>query len=296
MTIATRQRGPRLLTTLPHQHFASVLAIAPFTVKGFFFGVLVAGFISHQATATDDAAQSTTLSQTNHEDAFFAATVPPQFVVAHHPGRADFKLEKASQEAKYVADWVVDSGDNRSMPFVIIDKTDAKVFIFNADGRLRGAARALLGMAHGDDTVPGIGDRAMSKIRPEERTTPAGRFVAALGRNLRGEDILWVDYDASIAMHRVVTTNPKERRLQRLATATAFDKRISYGCINVPAKFYDKVVHPAFTGTNGVVYVLPEIKPVSEVFLSYDVDEQARTISASQPAINRAKPIPQRFP
>ncbi len=39
-----------------------------------------------------------------------------------------------------MADWVVDSGDNRGMPFAIVDKTDAKVFVFDADGRLRGAA------------------------------------------------------------------------------------------------------------------------------------------------------------
>ncbi|MFZ3252957.1 MAG: hypothetical protein WA133_01580, partial [Syntrophales bacterium] len=63
-------------------------------------------------------------------------------VVAHRPKRANFERERASHEARRVADWVVDSGDNRSMPFVIVDKTDAKVFVFHADGRLRGAAPA----------------------------------------------------------------------------------------------------------------------------------------------------------
>jgi hypothetical protein len=122
-------------------------------------------------------------------------------------------------------------------------------------------------LAGGDDSVPGIGDRKISHIRTEERTTPAGRFVAALDRNLRGEEILWVDYDAAISMHRVHTNKPKERRLQRLATPTPLDNRISYGCINVPAKFYDNVVRPAFNGTNGIVYVLPETRLAREVFL-----------------------------
>ena len=104
---------------------------------------------------------------------------------------------------------------------------------------------------------------------PEERTTPAGRFVASLGYNVHGKDVLWVDYATAVSLHRVITTNPKERRLQRLASPTPLDHRISYGCINVPAKFYDNVVSPAFTGTYGIVYVLPETRSNSETFASY---------------------------
>ena len=203
--------------------------------------------------------------------------------MGHRPKRANFELERASHEARQIADWVVDSGDNRNMPFAIVDKTDAKVFVFNADGRLRGAAPALLGLARGDDAVPGIGNRALSSIRPDERTTPAGRFVAALDRNLRGKEILWVDYDGAVSMHPVITTKPAERRAQRLASPTALDNRISYGCINVPATFFDKVVRPAFTGTDGIVYVLPETRPAREVFASYDVEEHARAQIVSQP-------------
>jgi hypothetical protein len=113
----------------------------------------------------------------------------------------------------------------------------------------------------------------MSNIRPEERTTPAGRFLASLGRNMSGAQILWVDYNSAISMHRVITTKPKERRLQRLATPTPLDNRISYGCINVPVKFFDKIVRPSFTGTNGIVYVLPETRSARELFGSYDVEE-----------------------
>ena len=203
-------------------------------------------------------------------------------MAAPRPKRADFERERASHEARDVADWVVDSGDNRSMPFAVVDKANAKVFVFDAHGRLRGAAAALLGLARGDDAVPGIGDREMSSIRPEERTTPAGRFVAALGRNWTGKEILWVDYDDAISMHPVITTKPEERRAQRLASATPLDNRISYGCINVPAKFFENVVRPAFSGTDGIVYVLPETRTARAVFGSYDVGEHARLHTASQ--------------
>jgi hypothetical protein len=205
-----------------------------------------------------------------------AASADDAALAAHRPKRASFELERASRDARHVADWVVDSGDNRGMPFAIVDKTGAKVFVFHADGRIRGAAPALLGLALGDETVPGIGQRDLAGIRPEERTTPAGRFVAALGRNLKGKEILWVDYDTGVSMHAVVTTKPQERRTQRLATATPLDNRISYGCINVPAQFFDKVVRPAFSGVTGIVYVLPESRPVREVFASYDVGEHAQ--------------------
>lgn len=187
--------------------------------------------------------------------------------------RADFEQESVSSEARHVADWVVNSSDNRRLPFVIVDKVEARIFIFDEGGRLRGAAPALIGLARGDTAVPGIGGRKISSILPEERTTPAGRFVASLGHNLRGDEIVWVDYDTGISLHRLITTKPRERRLQRLATPTALDNRISYGCINVSAKFFDQVVRPAFSGSNGIVYVLPETKSAREVFGSYDVEQ-----------------------
>ena len=191
-----------------------------------------------------------------------------------NPKRANFKQEFASQESIYLADWVVDSGDNQKMPFLILDKKQAKVFVFDASGLLRGAAPALLGLALGDDSIPGVGKMALSSIKPNDRTTPAGRFVASLGRDNHNKEILWVDYDAGIALHRVVTTLPKERRLQRLESNDPLEHRISYGCINVPIKFYENIVSPAFTGTNGIVYVLPDKRLVQEVFGSYDVENR----------------------
>jgi hypothetical protein len=198
-----------------------------------------------------------------------------------HSKHADYASENPSKEVRHIADWALDSGDTRGMPFAIVDKKAAKAYVFKPDGHLRGAAPVLLGSAKGDDSVPGIGDRELSDMPPEVRTTPAGRFVASLGRNASGKDILWVDYDSAISMHRVINTNPKERRPYRLATPTPLDNRISFGCINVPIKFFDDVVQPAFEGTNGIVYILPEVHPIQRVFAkAYDVDELARTKTA----------------
>lgn len=286
MTTNRKRIGPRLLAAFRHKRSGSVRSIAAAITKIIILGLLAAGISSHQALAANDAAQlsNPNRSLSAHQGAGAPSAIVTHPVAAHRPKRANFERERASREAQDVADWVVDSGDNHSIPFVIVDKTDAKVFVFDSNGRLSGAAPALLGLARGDDAVPGIGDRELSSIRPDERGTPAGRFTAALGCNSRGEEVLWVDYDAAISMHRVITTKPKERRLQRLATSTPLDNRISYGCINVPAKFYENVVRPAFTGTNGIVYVLPETRSAREVFGSYDVEEHARLLTASQPA------------
>lgn len=203
---------------------------------------------------------------------------------------ANFGQEASSPESRKLADWVMDSADNGKLPFIIIDKVHARVFVFDAQGQLRGASTALLGLAVGDDSVPGIGQRKLSSIRPAERTTPAGRFIASLDRDIHGQEVLWVDYETAVSLHPVVTGQPKERRAERLASPSALDKRISYGCINVPVRFYEKVVSPTFTGTNGIVYVLPETRSAREVFGSYDVQDLSRT-QASTGSAQASSPV-----
>jgi hypothetical protein len=190
---------------------------------------------------------------------------PPAPVAPARADSANFLLAAPSAAARRVADWVVTSGDNAALPFVIVDKIGAKVYVFDKNGRLRGATFALLGAARGDGSAAGIGSQKLSAILPSERTTPAGRFVAKLGRDFT-HDVLWIDYANALSLHRVVHGNPGDHRLQRLATTSTLDKRISYGCINVPVKFYDDVVVPSFTGTTGIVYILPEIETLQQAF------------------------------
>ena len=178
----------------------------------------------------------------------------------------DFAGETPTPDVRRVATWVVASADNGRLPFALLDKNDARVYVFEPGGKLAGATPVLLGYAPGDDTVPGIGQRPIAEVRPEERTTPAGRFVAEPGRNTLPEDVVWVDYDAAVSMHRVRVTDPRERRLERLASPTPADNRISYGCINMPPPFFEQVLWPAFKQRGGIVYVLPEHKPLDEVF------------------------------
>ncbi|MDP3856359.1 MAG: hypothetical protein Q8Q73_01210 [Stagnimonas sp.] len=180
--------------------------------------------------------------------------------------RVDFGAVAPTDDVRQLATWAVAAGDHKNKSFVILDKKDARVYIFDATGRLKAEAPVLLGYAIGDDNAPGIGTKPLSQIKPEERTTPAGRFVAEMGMNARGEDVVWVDYDAAVSMHRVLTTNPAERRLERLATPTHEDNRVSYGCINLPKAFYEDVLAPTVKSGGAIIYVLPETRPMHQVF------------------------------
>ena len=194
-----------------------------------------------------------------------AAQSAPTATPAPASTPARFGTQTVSDDARATADWVATSHDNQSLPFLIIDKVNAVVFAFDGSGGLRGTAPALIGMAHGDSSVPGIGQRKLATILPAERTTPAGRFKASLGHDFE-QDILWIDYDAALSMPRVIVGRRVDNRAGRLASPTPSDNRISYGCVNVPPGFYDGVVKPLFTGTVGIVYILPETKPLRSVF------------------------------
>ena len=169
-------------------------------------------------------------------------------------------------DARELLEWVARTHDNAGMNYVVVDKRLATVSVLDGRGKLLGTSPVLLGAAVGDDSAPGIGTRPIAQVLPHERTTPAGRFLAEPGHNAQGEDIVWVDYDTAVSFHRVRVANPSDRRLQRLATPTANDNRISYGCINVPVNFYNNVLRPAMTESGAVVYVLPETRSWQQVF------------------------------
>lgn len=194
-----------------------------------------------------------------------AAVCLPAPVAALTAFEPDFAGVPTSAEVHQLARWALVSGDAAGRHLVLVDKRRAQAYVLDPQGRLLGATPVLLGLARGDDTVPGIGERPLSQVRPQERTTPAGRFLAEPGRNMEGEDVVWVDYDAAVSMHRVRARVKSERRLQRLASPTSADNRISYGCINLPPAFYEQVLLPAVRAS-AVVYVLPEVRPLADVF------------------------------
>jgi hypothetical protein len=184
---------------------------------------------------------------------------------------ASFGDFQPTDAVRQVANWTVYSGDHQQMAIVIVDKKDARVWVFDPQGKVISSTPALLGQAIGDDSVPGIGDKPLSQVKPEEKTTPAGRFIAEPGNNLSGEDVVWVSYDLAVSMHRVRPLVKAEHRLERLASPLPQDHRISFGCINLPPKFYEGVLSPVVQKYGAVVYVLPETRSAAQQFGAYDV-------------------------
>jgi hypothetical protein len=186
-----------------------------------------------------------------------------------------------------LARWVTASRDNGKRPFIVVDKVAAEVLVFDAHGLLMGMTPALVGIAHGDGATPGVGDKELSEIGPAEKTTPAGRYLARIGPAKGIQKVLWVDFSTSVALHPIITTNPKEQRLARLRSATRNDNRITFGCINVSPVFFDKLVLPSFSKAGGMVYILPEQKFLIEVFPSFHIflPPSIRAASTNPPAM-----------
>jgi hypothetical protein len=166
---------------------------------------------------------------------------------------------RPTADTRDMAQWVMRTHDAGGRPFVVVDKKSAQLFLFRADGRLQASTPVLLGAARGDDSAPDVGEHAQSGTLPfEERTTPAGRFLTHPGRNIEGEPIVWIDYEAALAIHRLRPGRAHNIRAARLEKSEPSERRVSLGCIVVPVKFYLDVIEPVLGRHSGVVYVLPE--------------------------------------
>ena len=202
---------------------------------------------------------------------------------------AEFGKVEAPGDVVHVANWVSYTRNNKKKAFVLIDKKQARMYVFDPRGKLKSDTPVLLGKAVGDDAVPGIGSKPMSKMKEEEKTTPAGRFMALPGRNTSGEDIIWIDYNNAISMHRLRKVSAEQKRAERMDTPDIGDNRISYGCVNVPHKFYNSVLKPTVVKQGAFVYVLPETRSPQQQFGSFDVTKGKGEQLAQAPAAKTGK-------
>jgi hypothetical protein len=197
-----------------------------------------------------------------------AGGIAPAMAAAGSAGGDSFSgTRDFTDEAREFVGWVERVADNAGLPFAVVDKKAARIHVFDRQGRLAGSSPALLGQAIGDESAPEVGEHAQTGSVPfEERTTPAGRFVSKPGLNSNGEPVVWVDYEAAFAIHRLRPGPSRLPREVRLASLAAADHRVSYGCVVVPEAFYKGVVQRVLGHGSAVVYVLPEKRAVQEIF------------------------------
>ena len=183
-----------------------------------------------------------------------------------HARNAFFGFENKSDEVLLVADWVVRSQDNHRLPFVVVDKKQFKLFVFDPDGRVLAVTSVLLGLAIGDITPPGIGNLKLSEIQPKDRITAAGRFLLRHGFDLEGGKVLWVDFESGLAIHSIPAGNNEALRIKRIQSSNPKEHRGTLGCVNVTREFYRHILSPLFDNGNGYVYILPETMPIATFF------------------------------
>lgn len=191
----------------------------------------------------------------------------PAAAAAASPTNAPLPVLQPSPDALRVADWIATARDNHALPYAVIDKRDASLILFDAKGKMLAQVPVLLGIAPGDDASPGVGSKKLGEIGPAEKTTPAGRFLAKFGYAFGRQRVLWVDYTNSVAIHPIPGDAARaEKRRARMLSPEPNDNRITFGCINVPTAFYASDLRPLFQKKGGYVYVLPDTKPIEEVF------------------------------
>jgi hypothetical protein len=196
-----------------------------------------------------------------------AGAHPPDSAKPHAVRHRAEPVIVPSEAVTRVAAWVVASNDNHSLPWAVVDKANAALFLFDAKGKPLAAVPVLIGIAVGDEASPGVGSKRLADLGPAEKTTPAGRFLAKFGIPVAGQRVLWVDYATSVALHPIPKdASPKEQRRKRMLSPTSQDNRITFGCINVPKAFYTSLLSPLFRKKGGYVYVLPDTEPLEEVF------------------------------
>jgi hypothetical protein len=165
----------------------------------------------------------------------------------------------ASEAIAATAREVLARADHRGLPFAIVDKRAARIAVYGSGGALVGISAALLGQDRGDHSAPGVGQRAQTgRLRPGDRTTAAGRYLSQPGRNRAGELVVWLDFDAALAIHRLRQEPSGPDRARRLAAGRAEDLRVSSGCVVVPAAFFEAVVQPLLGRGPAVTYILAE--------------------------------------
>ncbi|RQH06618.1 LPD38 domain-containing protein [Paraburkholderia dinghuensis] len=145
-----------------------------------------------------------------------------------------------------VSQWVQRSGDNNGGGYVIADKGRGELYVMSPRGEVQETIPALFGAKAGDEAVPG--------------ETPAGAFrldwSKAPDTKAYGDSIQSFSSTdrGTFAIHRVLTGRP-ENREARLASGNAAQRRITNGCINIPADTYNRLFDRRFSGK---LYVVPE--------------------------------------
>jgi hypothetical protein len=146
--------------------------------------------------------------------------------------------------------------------YIVIDKPSAEMYVFNSSNELITSMPVLLGKDKGEE--PNRAD-ASSPIA-SHATTPAGKFqLGKIGITDVNKDdstlyqgrIISLLGSDNLALH-MTYPGEYEKRTKALNTPTLEDKRMSWGCINISPKNFDKYIKPYFNKGNQNLFITPD--------------------------------------
>ncbi|NVN99285.1 MAG: PLxRFG domain-containing protein [Geobacteraceae bacterium] len=179
---------------------------------------------------------------------------------------------KMSDAAVQVYEAVAPAAMKTGKGFMIADKPNGMLHVFNADGTVRVQSAALFGKDKGDTLS------SKASLEGGAKITPAGTFHlrAVEDHEYTGGKILHLVETtqktargtANIAVHSVWLGDQSEHRSDRLKSDTAADNKISFGCINTTEDAFVNNVIPEIDKFNGgMMFVLPdEVSKTGELF------------------------------
>ena len=188
--------------------------------------------------------------------------------------------------AERLAGWVTATGDNGELPLHCSSTKSGRTSSpltraasSSAPRRCWSGSRAGTTRRQGSAT-----SSSPRSARTSARPRPAGSWLGSVTRTATA-----LCFGSTSAMRSrctaVMSVNPGRHRLPGIHSSDPSRHRISYGCINVPATFYDDVVLTALaSGNAAVVYILPDTKAIDDVFPAFAAAGGRRPRRASRRA------------
>jgi hypothetical protein len=178
----------------------------------------------------------------------------------------DSAIAKMSEAARVTYENMAPAAKLSGKGFMIADKPNGMLHIFNADGTVFAQEAALYGKDKGDTL-------GKSSLEGGPKITPAGKFTLEVADNAEydGGKVLNLaeskDDTGFVAVHSVYLGDPKEQRGKRLTSGKTDDKRVSYGCINTAKDlFVGKLLPSIGNFDGGMIFVLPDLSTAEAVF------------------------------
>jgi len=227
------------------------------TIKTLKKGILIAGIYLGSSFITSGFVKNTEKPLVDTEETLENVMLGPNII-------QDLEVYNGlSQNAKnvYNANAPIEGiGVKEKEAYVIADKENACVMIFDADNNLVKKFPAIFGAAKGEV----FNEASSSSDEPGPyATTPMGTY--RIGRQgmdrenvqfYRGKIFSIYKTPANLALH-ITYPGEIEKRTKALGTSTIEDNKMSWGCINISEENFDEYVTPNI-GENARLYILPD--------------------------------------